>query len=287
MKYCKKCGAELPDGASFCEKCGNPIQGTAKKSKKKKLIVCGCVGVIVLAIAVTGVLYATGMIGGKGEAVQADVDTVVPTEMPSVTEEAIGGTEADSQAEQKTDVSDARDKAWEAYVAYKAYLGGQQDKEREDEEYTDEDDGQTQFSLIYLDEDEYPELIVFRTQATVDNHFLYTYKNGAVVDTEFTATDILYKERQDYIFDYSRYTLGTTHDIVQVLKGEDMETVYENLYELEVEKSMEDSDYNIEEHFDSPEKVADKCGVAGGWDEPVYGANIDEAYTQFLSAENR
>lgn len=285
MRYCKKCGAELPEGASFCEKCGNHIQETVKKSKK--WIICGCMGVMVLAIVVTGVLFAKAMIGGKDEAVQANIDTVVPTETPSVTGEAIGGTEVDSQAEQKTDVSNERDKAWEAYVAYKAYLGGREDKEREDEEYTDDYDEQSQFSLIYLDEDAYPELIVFRSQATVDNHFLYTYKNGAVVDTEFTATDILYKKRQGYIFDYSRHTLGTTHDIVQVLKGEYTESVYENFYEAEFEKSMEDSDYNIEDYFDSSDKVAEKCEITGGWNEPIYGANIDEAYAQFLSLENR
>ena len=26
-KFCTKCGAEIPSGANFCEKCGTPVSG--------------------------------------------------------------------------------------------------------------------------------------------------------------------------------------------------------------------------------------------------------------------
>lgn len=291
MKYCKNCGAELAEGAAFCEKCGNPVGQMPKQGNGKKKWVIGIgSGVIILAAAIVGVLFAMDLIGGKDKVVQTNTDTVDVQQTSDVTGEAVGSTEESERSKQKdtSENSNLKNQAWEAYVAYKAYLKGQKnvgelEDGNEDEEYIE----QSQYSLIYLDEDNYPELIVFHSMQTVENHFLYTYKNGEVFFTEFTATEIYYKERKGYIFDYSRHTIGTTWDFVAVLKGINTESVYNNSYEAEMNKSVEDSNYNLEEHFDSPDKVADQCGITGGWDEPVYGENIDETYTQFLSLGNR
>lgn len=291
MRYCKKCGAEIPEGAGFCEKCGSSIQGN---TKRKGIIIGSCVGVIALVAVVVGVLFAMGVFGEKADVVQTNTDAAVSQGGISVTGEAVGGTEGETPSEQESpvpDAGDARDKAWEAYVAYKAFLKGREkeyeENHQEDEISYEESYGNNQYSLIHLDSDEYPELIVFDSLSTVENHFLYTYKNGEVIDTGFVATDVYYKEREGYIFDYSRHTIGTTSDNVYVLKGTYMENVYGNNYESEWDKSQKNSDYKIEEHFDSPDKVAEKCGIIGGWDEPVYGENIDEAYTQFLSLETK
>lgn len=284
MKYCKNCGTELAEGAGFCEKCGNPVGQMSKQgSGKKKWVLAISSGVIILAVATVGVLFAMGVIGGKDKVVQTSTDTADIQKTPSVTGEAVGATEELEGSKQKdtSDNGNAEDMAWEAYVAYKAYLKGQ---EHEQDDISSEGSyDNVQYSLIYLDADDYPELIVFHSNPTVDNHFLYTYKNGEVIDTGFIATDVYYKERQNYIYNYSRHTLGTTGDYVYALKGTYMEDVYGNNYESEWEKSQKDSDYNIEEHFDSPDEVAEKCDITGGWDEPVYGENIEEAYTQFLS----
>lgn len=288
MKYCKKCGAELAEGVSFCEKCGNPVGQMPKRGKgKKKWILAISSGVIILAVAVVGGLFATGIIRGKGDVAETDTNTADIQETPGSTGGIVANTQEPEADKQKDSLNnnDSKDMAWEAYVAYKAYLKGQENgNENEDEdEYSAEYTDTRQISLVYLDEDDYPELIVFHSNPTVDNHFLYTYKNGEVINTEYIATDIYYKKREGYIFNYSRHTIGTTCDIVDVLKGTYTECVYRNNYESELEESMEDSDYKVEEHFDSPDEVAGKCGITGGWDEPVYGENIDEAYTQLLS----
>lgn len=41
MRYCKKCGTEIPEGAGFCEKCGNPVGQVAKPGGGKKKWVFG------------------------------------------------------------------------------------------------------------------------------------------------------------------------------------------------------------------------------------------------------
>lgn len=100
MKYCKKCGAEIQDDDRFCKKCGNPTQDIPKK---KGIIIGGCVGVIVL-VAVAGGLFATGIIGDKGEVVQTNNNAAVQQESLGVTGQAVSGnsiegTETDNQNE--------------------------------------------------------------------------------------------------------------------------------------------------------------------------------------------
>ena len=88
MRYCKKCGAELPEDVSFCEKCGNPVGQVPKQGKsKKKWVIAISSGVIILAVAIAGVLFVNGVIGGKDKAVQVDADSVVQ-ETPSLSGEA-------------------------------------------------------------------------------------------------------------------------------------------------------------------------------------------------------
>ena len=36
-KYCDKCGAKLNEGAAFCSKCANPVNGTVKVEGKSKI----------------------------------------------------------------------------------------------------------------------------------------------------------------------------------------------------------------------------------------------------------
>ena len=36
-KYCDKCGAKLNEGAAFCSKCANPVNGTQEVKGKSKI----------------------------------------------------------------------------------------------------------------------------------------------------------------------------------------------------------------------------------------------------------
>ena len=38
MKYCIKCGAELPDGAMFCPKCGEKVSQVENNNKKQEIL---------------------------------------------------------------------------------------------------------------------------------------------------------------------------------------------------------------------------------------------------------
>ena len=61
MAYCKHCGSKLEDGAKFCPKCGNPIEGDAQEQQSgdnssgqeqpKKM---GCLQKVLIAILVLG-----------------------------------------------------------------------------------------------------------------------------------------------------------------------------------------------------------------------------------------
>lgn len=80
--FCTKCGKENPEGAVVCTGCGaqlnggaaptvpeTPVTPTAPKSpapKKKTGLIIGIVAAVVAVIAIAvGILFATGVIGGK------------------------------------------------------------------------------------------------------------------------------------------------------------------------------------------------------------------------------
>ncbi|MCM1236148.1 MAG: zinc-ribbon domain-containing protein, partial [Ruminococcus flavefaciens] len=108
MRYCKKCGAELPEGVSFCEKCGNPVGQVPKqgKGKKKWVIAISSGVVIILAVAIVGVLFAKDVIGGTDNAVQTDAGTVVSTETPSASGEKVQSEKQSDNNEQKNNAED-------------------------------------------------------------------------------------------------------------------------------------------------------------------------------------
>lgn len=72
MKYCTKCGAELVDGAKFCDKCGQATEETgleleaAERKNKVKWIAIGVAAVVLAAGIIIGLLFATGVLGGGG-----------------------------------------------------------------------------------------------------------------------------------------------------------------------------------------------------------------------------
>lgn len=74
MKYCIHCGSEMSDEAEFCEKCGKAVKKVSGEKATKKPLIIGCsIGIVLVSIIVVS-LFATGVFGGKNEAVQTNVD---------------------------------------------------------------------------------------------------------------------------------------------------------------------------------------------------------------------
>ena len=55
MIYCKNCGAEIPEGAKFCVRCGAPVE--SKSGKNYWLIVLGIIFIISGVITMAGVNF--------------------------------------------------------------------------------------------------------------------------------------------------------------------------------------------------------------------------------------
>lgn len=72
MRYCINCGEKLVEGMNFCGRCGTPVGQVPKQGdeKKKWVILAVSLGVVMLAVAVAGILFAMGFVGNKGETVQ-------------------------------------------------------------------------------------------------------------------------------------------------------------------------------------------------------------------------
>ena len=66
-KYCKNCGAENKDTATFCSKCGSRIHGVTKDTnqsdKEKKIIIALIAIAAILAIGIG--VYASGILNGE------------------------------------------------------------------------------------------------------------------------------------------------------------------------------------------------------------------------------
>lgn len=297
MKYCKKCGAELPESAVFCEKCGNPVGGMQKQGNgKKKWILAISSGVIILAVATVGVLFAMGVIGGKDDVVQTDADVTVPQGVSSVTGEAVSNTEELEGNKQKDALenSNSEDMEWEAFQAYKAYMDAKisaaleesnADYEYSDDSYMDMEEYLQGFgyyyALIYLDSDNYPEMVT-SWKGAKSGTSLYTYKNGNVVETDISLTGhIEYKEREGYVYSIFNES-GSYFEVFSK-----MEDSYPYLTELYSNGGEYVS--GIEE---SPAKGAGQIEKELGlktqteiWNEINWEdccSTIDEAYTQLL-----
>jgi len=70
---CKKCGAQLPEGAAFCGGCGSPVEATKKKMPMAAIGIAIAV-VLVIVIAVVAILLLGKK--DKGDAVSADAAVV-------------------------------------------------------------------------------------------------------------------------------------------------------------------------------------------------------------------
>ena len=69
--FCKKCGAEIPEGKKFCADCGTPVT-VEKKNNKIALIVVGCIAIVAIICAV---VFGVKLAGGNN----AEVSTTTQT----------------------------------------------------------------------------------------------------------------------------------------------------------------------------------------------------------------
>lgn len=81
MRYCEKCGSEIPKGAKFCEKCGALLESDSREGREShfamKRIFGGIAGGIVVVAVVVLILIATGILGGNGaDAPGGDEETI-------------------------------------------------------------------------------------------------------------------------------------------------------------------------------------------------------------------
>ncbi len=84
--FCKKCGAEIPEGKKFCADCGTPVT-VEKKNSKIALIVVVCIAVIAIICAVVfGVKLASGNKAEELSTTAVFVETTeTTTESPTTT----------------------------------------------------------------------------------------------------------------------------------------------------------------------------------------------------------
>lgn len=291
----------MPENVGICLECGTPADEKksaesnadtrAPRGRSKKLVI-GCIAMIFLiVIAAVGILFAIGGIGNKGVAGRTET-----TESPVQAEAGQPTEKAAAKAEKKTDqVREAEDKAWEAYKAYKkvtrkreedaedAYYEAE-DAEEEYDEYGGEDDDVNdlsfdirriyQYAFIYLDADDYPEMLEWDLGSTVANKFLYTYKKGEVMQLDFQGNDISYRERFGYIHDVYRHSEGFGVDNVAVLRGVQLKELFSKEYSYDERDAY--TIQGIAEEINMP-----KLGE-GEWIVPEYYETCSEAFVQLL-----
>lgn len=239
MQYCKKCGMEIPEGASFCEKCGNPAGKVPGSRTGKKSVILG-ISVCGVLLLVAGIFLLVAGVKKDGEKPKQPISTSVAQK-----------TEPGSR-----DRDTSEEKFWEAYEAYKAHI----DKERE--EWGDDQipyDDYHRYALIYLDSDDYPELVDASSLALCGVG-VYTYKNGNVVlTTEEMQSGIYYLERKGYLYEAGG--------------DEGNYSAYEKIFIMEstamrelIHKNYSDENANASGKTIGAEKLAEELGIsAEGW----------------------
>lgn len=191
MKYCENCGAELEDSAVFCDECGarvetvpqekavdseqskeaekqeNAVIDTSDKpvEKRKRMIpiLCGVIGVLIIAVIVIIIVTVTSRKSNNDENnAKNDLETAVTSE---TADETVKSTEATTQANN-----------WKKQ--YIEYLKNVDSKNYGGCEY------------IYMNNDDIPELMILGSNTAAGN-ILVTFDN-TTIDTKIIASGKMY-----------------------------------------------------------------------------------------------
>ena len=191
MKYCENCGAELEDSAVFYDECGarvetvpqekavdteqskeaekqeNAVIDTSDKpvEKRKRMIpiLCGVIGVLIIAVIVIIIVTVTSRKSNNDENnAKNDLETAVTSE---TADETVKSTEATTQANN-----------WKKQ--YIEYLKNVDSKNYGGCEY------------IYMNNDDIPELMILGSNTAAGN-ILVTFDN-TTIDTKIIASGKMY-----------------------------------------------------------------------------------------------
>ena len=188
MKYCENCGAELEDGAVFCDECGarvetvpqekavdseqskeaekqeNAVIDTSDKpvEKRKRMIpiLCGVIGVLIIVIIIVTVTSRKS--NNDDNNAKNDLETVVATESA---DETVKSTEATTQANN-----------WKKQ--YIEYLKNVDSKNYGGCEY------------IYMNNDDIPELMILGSNTAAGN--ILVTSDNTTIDTKIIASGKMY-----------------------------------------------------------------------------------------------
>ncbi len=191
MKYCENCGAELEDSAVFCDECGarvetvpqekavdseqskeaekqeNAVIDTSDKpvEKRKRMIpiLCGVIGVLIIAVIVIIIVTVTSRKSNNDENnAKNDLETAVATESA---DETVKSTEATTQANN-----------WKKQ--YIEYLKNVDSKNYGGCEY------------IYMNNDDIPELMILGSNTAAGN--ILVTSDNTTIDTKIIASGKMY-----------------------------------------------------------------------------------------------
>lgn len=191
MKYCENCGAELEDSAVFCDECGarvetvpqekavdseqskeaekqeNAVIDTSDKpvEKRKRMIpiLCGVIGVLIIAVIVIIIVTVTSRKSNNDENnAKNDLETAVTSETAG---ETVKSTEATTQANN-----------WKKQ--YIEYLKNVDSKNYGGCEY------------IYMNNDDIPELMILGSNTAAGN--ILVTSDNTTIDTKIIASGKMY-----------------------------------------------------------------------------------------------
>ena len=191
MKYCENCGAELEDSAVFCDVCGarvetvpqekavdseqskeaekqeNAVIDTSDKpvEKRKRMIpiLCGVIGVLIIAVIVIIIVTVTSRKSNNDENnAKNDLETAVTSE---TADETVKSTEATTQANN-----------WKKQ--YIEYLKNVDSKNYGGCEY------------IYMNKDDIPELMILGSNTAAGN--ILVTSDNTTIDTKIIASGKMY-----------------------------------------------------------------------------------------------
>lgn len=203
MKYCENCGAELEDSAVFCEECGAKVETVPQEKavdseqskeaekqdnaviddavidtsdkpvgKRKRMIpiLCGGIGVLIIAVIVIIIVTVTSRKSNNNNA-KNDLETVVATESA---DETIKSTEATMQANN-----------WKKQ--YIEYLKNVDSKNYGGCEY------------IYMNNDDIPELMILGNNTAAGN-ILVTSDNTTIDSKIIASGKMYYAEKSNELY---------------------------------------------------------------------------------------
>lgn len=164
--FCKKCAAEIKEGSAFCEKCGEKVGATSRKSKKELIYIFGAL------LAIVAVIFIYTSSKNKNEMPLVKKNTpkgVVERMMKSLYEDnfklyrtCISEEYINEFAEDEDITYDEAVKRIEYLFKYKYYLLKLEEYKNEDmtieKAYTDDDYARI---IINFDDDVYAEMSIY------------------------------------------------------------------------------------------------------------------------------